>query len=117
MGEVTRGLEEEIEAFAFVLPILEFEIRKSIQPLVGRGKDYCLGWKRDKDFQSTQGDSRRNPSPEISPAECARIHRSTQYDTEIQHLRRCIATYIDALKIHVYLLVVQVMSLTLKTNN
>jgi hypothetical protein len=31
IGEITRGLEEEIEAFAFVLPILEFEIHKSAQ--------------------------------------------------------------------------------------
>lgn len=74
VGEVTRGLEEEIEALAFVLPILEFEIRKSFHSALSHDwwdetKIIALIGNATQTFNRLKTDFRRNTSPEISPAE------------------------------------------------
>jgi hypothetical protein len=113
VGEITRGLEEEIEAFAFVLPILEFELHKST-PLPqnhewwDETKISALVRNATKTFKRLQAIFDEIHRQRKALQNVREFYRSTQYDIEIQHLRLRITTYINALKIPVFLLAVLV---------
>lgn len=114
VGKITRGLEEEIEAIAFFHSILEFEIRKSIQlPLShdwwDEAKVIALLRNATKTFKRLQAILNEIRRQRTALQNVHEYYRLTQYDSEIQHLRRRITTYINAVKIPVFLLAMQVL--------
>lgn len=93
VGKITRGLEEEIEAIAFFLSILEFEIRKSIQlPLShdwwDEAKVIALLRNATKTFKRLQAILNEIRRQRTALQNVHEYYRLTQYDSEIQHLRR-----------------------------
>lgn len=87
VGEIARGLEEEVEAFAFFLPILEFEIHKSVQLALSHdwwdeAKIVALvgnATKTSERLKAILSEIRRQRTALQNVRE---FYRSTQYDTK-----------------------------------